>query len=977
MTNGREEATLRVFADAGEGGDARGVVGHERARALFRDFLKPRVAQLLAAFRLDIVFDRATGDSLYYRDGNGREVEVLDFLGGFGASLFGHNHPELVAIAQGSLARNAPFNAQASVRSAAASLAHALSTWVGQVAGRRYVVTLANSGTEVVEAAIKHAQLEKHRAGERVVDATRTEIRRLRVRLRDGTAHLPADFFARASAMLECGFCGSLEDVLKAVERGVQAAVEAEPRFLAIEGAFHGKSTGSLQLTHRDEFRRPWSKIGPRVRFVPRNDRETLDRELHLARLTYPVIGYELDGSVSVRLDTSSAIAACFCEPIQGEGGVYELDSTFAEALRGAADEHGFPLVFDEIQTGMGRTGTFLCSERLGVRGDYYLLSKSLGGGLAKVAALLVDRERFQPEFDYLHTSTFADDDYSSAIAVGALDLLGRNDGALLNRCAEKGEALLRRLRQLQRKFPEQIREVRGRGLMIGVELAPQTASPSPLLQVMSDQNVLAYLACGYLLHEHGIRIAPTLSHQQVLRIEPSAYISDHACERLCAGLDQWLTDLALANVSRLLMFVVGRKAAEVSEGMHAIEPAERGHAASAVDHESRRVAFLVHFATPDDLRRWEPRLHAFSDDDCRTFLDQTRELIRPFVSYETQVLSSSGAKVDLTVIGVPFDAEQAIASLRGGTEWCLEMVQEAIELARDLGCAVVGLGGHTSIVCNSGRSLVEDEIALTSGNTLTVAVLHEGMLRALQRAGRDPAQCCLGLVGAMGNVGAAIAELAADAFGRLILIGRPGAERFLTPIAKRICEAAVDKVLAGSAHSGLARTISSSDIAQRVLYGRRADSNDRGAVYDALSQEMGKLAPVLISGSMLDLQDCDVVVSATNDARFVVNASHLGARTVVVCDVAVPRDIDPRLTEERPDVTLIRSGMVRAPMGQPVEIPGMALRDGELYGCLAETILLGFVGHNSHYSYGPVSIARVREIREWASIHGFEPLES
>ena len=75
--------------------------------------------------------------------------------------------------------------------------------------------------------------------------------------------------------------------------------------------------------------------------------------------------------------------------------------------------------------------------------------------------------------------------------------------------------------------------------------------------------------------------------------------------------------------------------------------------------------------------------------------------------------------------------------------------------------------------------------------------------------------------------------------------------------------------------------------------------------------------------------------------------------------------------------MVLVKGGMVRAPLGQLVEIPGMRLRDGELYGCLAETILLGFVGRRQHYSYGPLSTARVREVREWASKYGFEPVET
>src|SRR5437660_12915577 len=86
------------------------------ARAEFREFLKPGVARLLAAFRLDVVFHRARGDCLYYRDDGGREIEVLDFLGGFGASLFGHNHPDLVAVAKEALRSGLAIHATSGLR---------------------------------------------------------------------------------------------------------------------------------------------------------------------------------------------------------------------------------------------------------------------------------------------------------------------------------------------------------------------------------------------------------------------------------------------------------------------------------------------------------------------------------------------------------------------------------------------------------------------------------------------------------------------------------------------------------------------------------------------------------------------------------------------------------------------------------------------------------------------------------------------
>jgi len=940
----------------------------------FAKFLRPRVAQLLQAFGLDILYHRAQGDWLYYRNHEGDEVEVLDLIGGFGASLLGHNNPELVTIGRQVFSQELPFNAQASVRGQSGCLAKALSDEVGRFTGRSYVVTLASTGTEAVEAAIKHAELEKSNSNKRLLERTKEDIRRLRIRLREGSAYLTPDFLQLAAGLLfEPGF-PSLEAMLAKFEAVVRKAVEVEPRFLAISGAFHGKSTGSLQLTHREEFRSPWRRIGLRGFFVPREDEAALERELREACINYPVINYQDGGRVVLQQQTLTNISACLCEPIQGEGGVYELSSRFMKALRRAANDGNFPLVIDEIQSGMGRCGTFLASEASEVCGDYYLLSKSLGGGLAKISALLVDRDRYENEFSYLHSSTFADDDYSSAIASGVMAILGRDDGAVIKQCRQTGEALLHRLRSLQVRFPEQIQDIRGRGLMIGIELAPQLNSSSPLLRVVSEQQLLSYLASGYMLNNHNIRVAPTLANKTVIRVEPSAYISDDSCEQFCHALEQFLIHLRDDDTARLLGFIVGRRTTNPQGPINPQPSLRTTKAASSIRSTSARVAFLVHFSTISDLQNWEPRLQAFSETDCASFLHRTRGLFHPFVLHETQVNSRVGNRVHLTVIGIQFTAAQAIESMRDGSEWCLDSVKQGLELARELGCTVVGLGGHTSIVSASGRSLVEDALALTSGNSLTVAAAHESLLKAAARVGLDVGACRLGVVGAAGNLGATLAELTADQVGSMLLIGRPKGKRFLQLVAQRIYAAALGRIADGSADTGIARTMANSDVVRNALRSGKLGSERLGEeLFFSLSEEMGEEAPIQLRTELEDLRSCQLVISATNAARPVVNSSHLSDGPIVVCDIAVPQDVELAVESERPNATVIRGGMVHAPLGQVLGIPAMPLRESELYGCLAETILLGFVGCQEHYSYGPLSVSRVRQVSEWAAIHGFE----
>jgi acetylornithine/succinyldiaminopimelate/putrescine aminotransferase len=161
----------------------------------------------------------------------------------------------------------------------------------------------------------------------------------------------------------------------------------------------------------------------------------------------------------------------------------------------------------------------------MGLEPDYLCLSKSLGGGLAKIGALLVKRQRFVEDFSIKHTSTFAEDDYSCDIGCKALELLER-DG-LPKRCAALGRFLADQLEELRSIYPDEIREVRGHGLMVGFELQDHADSRNYTLRMLSRQGYLGYFAAAFLLNEHDIRVMPTLSDPCTLRIEPSAYITE------------------------------------------------------------------------------------------------------------------------------------------------------------------------------------------------------------------------------------------------------------------------------------------------------------------------------------------------------------------------------------------------------------------------------------------------------------------
>jgi acetylornithine/succinyldiaminopimelate/putrescine aminotransferase len=502
---------------------------------LYTRYCRPLVGEMLAALRLDVVFHRGEGDSLFHFDDQGREHEVTDFLGGYGALVFGHNHPELTAVAIRHFETKIPLFAQLSCRAPAARLGARLSEMMLARTGRAFVTTLSSTGAEAVEAAMKHAEYahrERIRCLLREVDAKASTVRR---GLAEGRYRLSRRFFDQADSCLRFVGGENVDAVAEAMRHHDERGFETPSVFLSLRRAFHGKTLGALGLTHHAGYRTPFARAGSRSTFVEGGNVPELEAAIRSATIPYVTLAVDAAGEVGLVELGHVNVAALFVEPLQGEGGMHVTSRDYLQRCRELASEHAFPLVFDEIQSGMGRTGTFLFSEQLGVVADYYTLSKGLGGGVAKVSALLVEASQYERQFGLIHTSTFGEDDLGSAVALRALELLEERP-ELMRNCVERGHQIGDALMGLQDEYPDVIDSVRGVGLMIGVEFRPQEDRGSPAIGALFAQGLFGYVVSGYLLHEHGLRIAPCMSNRAILRIEPSALIGQEACGRLVAG---------------------------------------------------------------------------------------------------------------------------------------------------------------------------------------------------------------------------------------------------------------------------------------------------------------------------------------------------------------------------------------------------------------------------------------------------------
>jgi predicted acetylornithine/succinylornithine family transaminase len=210
--------------------------------------------------------------------------------------------------------------------------------------------------------------------------------------------------------------------------------------------SFHGRTLATLTATGQEKFWKGYDPLVPGFLYVPYNDPAAVEKAI-----TPRTIGVMV-------------------EPIQGEGGINVPDKDYLKRLREICDARGLLLILDEVQTGIGRTGTLFAYEQSGVEPDIMTLAKALAGGLPMGAMLAKDgiAEVFVPG---THASTFGGNPLAAAAAVMTLQVI-LEDGIILDQCRRMGRYMMDGLRDVQKDFPQLVKEVRGVGLMVGMELS-------------------------------------------------------------------------------------------------------------------------------------------------------------------------------------------------------------------------------------------------------------------------------------------------------------------------------------------------------------------------------------------------------------------------------------------------------------------------------------------------------------------------
>ncbi|QRG67288.1 aspartate aminotransferase family protein [Brevibacillus choshinensis] len=310
-----------------------------------------------------------------------------------------------------------------------------------------------------------------------------------------------AEKLSRLSGLDQAFFCNSgaeaNEGLIKLARRYAQK-VKGTERFeiITFEQSFHGRTLATLTATGQDKVKDGFAPLPQGFVTVPYNDLE------------------------AVKSAVTDKTCAIMLELIQGEGGVHPAGDAFVKGLRELCDAHGLLLLVDEIQTGIGRTGTWFAFQQYGVKPDAISLAKGLGSGFP-IGAVVATKEVAEAFAPGTHGTTFGGNPLAATAGIATLDTMEQE--AILDKVAKVHELLIQELTQLKAAHPDKVVTVRGKGLLLGVEL-----------------SITAAAAVNYAREKKGVILL--MAGPNVVRLLPSFITTEAEVKQAIAALDEGLS---------------------------------------------------------------------------------------------------------------------------------------------------------------------------------------------------------------------------------------------------------------------------------------------------------------------------------------------------------------------------------------------------------------------------------------------------
>ncbi len=696
-------------------------------------------------------------------------------------------------------------------------------------------------------------------------------------------------------------YCIFANSGAEAVEVAIKAARAAtgRPEIVVARGAFHGKTLGALSATADSWYQEPFGAPAPGFVRINYDDVDELEKAIEEHR---------------------GRVAAFLVEPVQGEGGVIVPRSGYLRTAAEICARHNVLFLIDEVQTGLGRLGVlFACSEE-GVLPDAILLSKALGGGLIPAAVCLLSGRAWSEKLAMRHSSTFAGSALAATVGLAVVRKLLAEGGKFLDEVKRAGVEWRRRLHGIA-GAGYAISEVRGRGLLYGLEIGRLDHVDSPTLRSLSREGKLVPLICGYLLNVHGLRVMPPLARKTALRLLPPLNAPTNLLDRTAEALADVCQRLDCGDLRGLTRYLLGESAPSFL--VTGARPRASGPQA-APSAVAGTFAFITTALDWQSYRELEPSLAGAPDREVACYEGIIRDTAEIVQLSEVVLRSRTGAYCRGWFLGLPFTSRELLSL---PPEDALRWVRKGVLTAKKLGAGIVGLGALTSVVSHGGMALREEGVGITTGNSYTVAAAMESLSLAAGKLGIHPGNEVCAVIGATGAIGRACARLCANFSGRVILVGRRNGRDITARLSRMVHE--IEEQCA-----------------------RKPDIRWTTDIAAAVA-------------------DARIIICATSSPDPVIETEWLRPGAIV-CDVARPSDLPPEIRNRRDDLLIVDGGVVSLP--ERVSLGwNFGFEPGTAYACMAETISLAFDGWRDHYGLGPRGVISTYEdasIR--AARHGF-----
>lgn len=718
-------------------------------------------------------------------------------------------------------------------------------------------------------------------------------------------------------------------------------------KVLSLVNSFHGKTYSALSATGSKRFKANHIADENAFEHVDINNIEQIEEKIQ------------------------SKLFSCFIiEPVQGEGGMNVIPPNLLADIIKLCKENGTVSIFDEIQTGIGRLGSFCAATLYNLRPDIILFSKALGAGFMPIGAMLYAKHLHLTEFDKKHSSTFANNVLAASMGLAVITHLTADNKKRLNHVQDLSNYVDIHSDNLLKKYSDIFRW-NGLGLMRSLELQDPRASSNILLNFCQKSGSLAYLICSFLLKHYDVFTMPLMSKPCSIRFEPAFDMTKEDIDYFFSAFDTVCQIIQNSRYDILFAHLIDIDVSDLPPLSECYPISINNNIAPAKIinknlKEGKRFAFLIHATSIKEFN------YNYCESIKKNYTQQQQNQLSEWMT-ETAIIDFSPE------IALEFAVENHLSYSNGmlifspirAEEMLLlskkertRLMNEFLDIAKSNNAEVVGLGAYTSVISNGGKNLIDNsqQLLLTNGNSLTGMSVVESIRSMLKNEVDD---MVLAVIGARGSVGKISVIGLAHNFSKIVLVGRPKtAHLLLSEIASALLEivnTSEDVIVEGSLLS---------NIKQWLLLENRA-SLDFFSQLEQLTKVADTLGLMVTECYEEALSQADFIVSATSEGKAFLNTSAV-KESAIIFDAARPFDFVR--DQER---FIYEGGLVSQPNkasysdSNIIDVPA-----GVNLACLSETIAMALDNVEEHLSIGKnIKYNNALRILNMSKKHTFSPI--